>query len=324
MNTTLSTDSIISIRPFRFYYYLLTWISASIGIGFLCLSLTRYIRHKYQRTYLTYVYHFSLGFSILLFLISTPLHTLTEYYSSFIPMVSSQQHLLLCNFDIITFFITSSGIGYSLAYASLERTFFIFYSQNIQLTLIRQFTPFLIIFSFLSIIITLFVLLSKCALEISPCLICYFNSFKFQFLWFLLQFLIPFLIMLFAVIFLIYRINIHTKRMRSSITRKRSKNKFQRILIHLNIYNIYYMLSICPLNIYVFLRLSMNIKQQTIEILLINYSFISLHGYPILIFFLTKVKQPVRIKYFQEQKPAPYIIVTHPSSHVDEYERTRL
>ncbi|UJR34154.1 hypothetical protein I4U23_021561 [Adineta vaga] len=324
MNSTLSNE-LLNFYSFRIEHYLLTWLSAVVGMIFLILSLLRYFRYKYQRTHLTYVYHFSLGFSVLLSLISTPLHTLTEYFSSLSPLTSGQQYRLLCNFDLITFFVASAGIGYSLAYASLERTLFIFYSQNIRLTWIRQFTPFLIIFSSCSIIITLFVLLSKCPLETSRCLNCYFNSLTFEFIWFFLQFLLPFSLMILAIIFLLYRIEVHTNRIQSSITRQRSRNKFQRILIHLNIYNIYYMLTICPINIFFFIRNSLQIQGQLIEIILMNYLFISLHCYSILIYILTKVKQPIRIKYqLKEQKPAPYIIITHPSNQIDEYERTRL
>jgi hypothetical protein len=323
MNTT-SLNGNTTFYPFRFEEFLIIWISSCIGAIFSCLSLIRYFRYKHQRTQLTYVYHFSLGFSAILSLISTPLHTLTEYFSSFLPLTSEEQRRLLCNFDLITLFIGSAGIGYSLAYASLERTFFIFYSQNIRLTWIRQFTPFLVIFSLCSIIITLFVLLTNCPLENSPCLLYYFSSLTYEFLWFLFEFLIPFMFMLLAILFLIYRIKIHTDRIRSSINRKRSRNKFQRILIHLNIYNIYYLLSICPINIYSLLRMNMNIHSHLADILLINYLFISLHCYPILVYFLTKVNQSPRIQFYHEQKQVPYIIVTHPSIQFDEYERTRL
>ena len=323
MNKT-STDDNLNLNTFRFEQYILTWFSSIIGTIFSCLSLIRYFRYNSQRTHLTYVYHFSLGFSLILCLISTPLHTLTNYFWSILPLSSEQQRRLLCNFDLITFFISSAGIGYSIAYASLERTIVIFYSQNIRLTWIRQFTPFLIIFTLCSLVITLFVLLSKYSLVIYPCLLCYVESLTFQLLWFLLQFIIPFMFMLMAIIFLIYRIEVHTNRIRTSINRKRSRKKFQRILIHLNIYNLYYFLSICPINFYLFIRIKLNIKIPILEIILINYLFISLHCYSILIFLLTKVKQQPRITFHQEQKQSPYIIITRPSTQLDEYERTRL
>jgi hypothetical protein len=321
MNKT-STNETTNIYLFRFERYIIIWLGAIIGTIFSCLALIRYFRFKSQRTQLTYVYHFSLGFCLILSLISTPLHTLTDYFSS---NNSDLSRRLLCNFDLVTFFIASSGIGYSIAYASLERTFFIFYSQNIRLTWIRQFTPFLIIFSLCSLAITLLVLLFSCSLDIYPCLLCYFSSFKFQFIWFLLQFIIPFLLMLIAVLFLIYRIEIHTKRIRTSINRRYSRQKFQRILIHLNIYNIYYLLSICPISFYLFIRNHINIEQSIIGIILINYIFLSLQSYSILIYLLTNVKQQQhRIVYHQEQKQSPYIIITRPSVQFDEYERTRL
>jgi len=323
MNKTPSIGN-TNLYIFRIQNYVIMWISAIIGTIFSCLSLIRYFRNNSQRTHFTYVYHFSLGFSLILSLISTPLHTLTDYFWSILPITSEQQRRLICNFDLITFFIASAGIGYSIGYASLERTFFIFYSQNIRLTWIRQFTPFLIIFSSCSIIITLFVLLSKYSLENFSCLLCYFSSLIFQFIWFLLQFIIPFLFMLIAILFLIYRIEIHTNHLRTSINRKRSRKKFQRILIHLNIYNIYYLLSICPINIYTFIRIHRNIDQPLIDILLMNYSFISLNSYSILIFLLTQVKQKHRIIFHQEQKQTPFIIITRPSIQLDEYERTRL
>lgn len=323
MNKTTLYDN-VNVYSFHFERYIIIWISGFISTIFSLLSLIRYFRYNYQRTHLTYVYHFSLGFSLLLSLISTPLYTLTDYFWSILPITYDQQHRLLCNFNLICFFISSSGIGYSIAYASLERTFFIFYSQNIRLTWIRQFTPFLIIFSLCSIVITLLVLLSKCSLEQFPCLSCYFNSILFESIWFLLQFLIPFLFMLIAILFLIYRIEIHTNRIRTSINRKRSKQKFQRILIHLNIYNIYYMLSICPINIYSFIRIHFNLNHTIIEIILLNYLFVTLHCYSILIYLLTRVKQQQRIIFHQEQKQSPYIIITRPSIQLDEYERTRL
>ncbi|CAF3543181.1 unnamed protein product [Rotaria sp. Silwood1] len=323
MNTTSSTNT-TNIYPFHFEYYVVTWISAFIGTIFSYLSLIRYFRYNYQRTQLTYVYHFSLGFSLVLSLISTPLNTLTDYFLSILPIISEQQFRLLCNFNLITFFVASAGIGYSIVYASLERTFFIFYSQNIRLTWIRQFTPFLIVFSSCSVVITIFILLSKYPLDVSLRLLGYFESLKLQLIWFLLQFLIPFIFMLISVLFLIYRIEIHTNRIRISLHRKRSRNKFQRILIHLNIYNTFYMLSICPINIYSCIRIYMNIKQRLIEMILINYLFITLNFYPVLIFLLTQVKQQYRIKFSQEQKQSPFIIITRPSIESDEYQRTRL
>ncbi|CAF2542693.1 unnamed protein product [Rotaria sp. Silwood2] len=323
MNTTASINT-TNIYPFHFEYYVTTWVTTLIGTIFSCLSLIRYFRYNYQRTQLTYVYHFSLGFSLVLSLISTPLHTSTGYFLSILSIISEYQFRLLCNFNLISFFVASAGIGYSIAYASLERTFFIFYSQNIRLTWIRQFTPFLIIFSSCSLVITLFILLSKCSSDISLHLLGCFESLKLQIIWFLLQFLIPFIFMLISILFLIYRIEIHTNRIRISLNRKRSRNKFQRILIHLNIYNAFYMLSICPMNIYSFIRIYMNIKQRFIEIILINYSFMTLNCYSILIFLLTQVKQQHRIKFYQEQKRSPFIIITHPSTESDEYQRTRL
>jgi hypothetical protein len=319
MNNT-STNETNNIYIFHFEQYLITWLSAIIGTIFSCLTLIRYFRYKYQRTQLTYVYHFSLGFSLILCLISTPLHTLTDYSWSILPVNSDLLRRLLCNFDLITFFIASAGIGYSIAYASLERTFFIFYSQNLRLTWIRQFTPFLIIFSLCSLSITLLILLSNYSFDIYPCLLCYFSSLKFQLIWFFLQFIIPFSLMLIAILFLIYRIEIHTQRIRTSINRKYSRQKFQRILIHLNIYNIYYLLSICPMNFYLFIH----IQKTILGIILMNYAIISLHMYSILIYFLTNVKQQHRIIYHHEQKQSPYIIITRPSIQSDEYERTRL
>jgi hypothetical protein len=133
--------------------------------------------------------------------------------------------------------------------------------------------------------------------------------------------------MLIAILFLIYRIKIHTNRIRTSIYRKRSRKKFQRILIHLNIYNIYYLLSICPINIYSFIHLHLNTRDTLVEIILTNYLFVSLNSYSILIFLLTKVKQQQqqhRVVYHQQQKQSPYIIITQPSIQLDEYQRTRL
>ncbi|CAF1170313.1 unnamed protein product [Rotaria sordida] len=329
MNTTTSTN-ITHISSFHFEYYIITWISTLIGTIFSFLCLLRYFRYNYQRTQLTYVYYFSIGFSLVLSLISTPLYTLTDYFSSILPIMSEHRFRLLYNFNLIAFFVASAGIGYSIAYASIERTFFIFYSQNIRLAWIRQFTPFLIIFSSCCVIITLFILLSKCHLDVSLCLLGYFESLKLQLIWFFLQFLIPFIFMLISILFLIYHIEIHTNRIRMSLNRKRSKNKFQRILIHLNIYNTFYILSICPINIYSFIRIYMNTKHRLIETILINYLFITLHCYPILIFLLTQVKQQqqqqqqYRVKFYQEQKQSPYIIITHPSIELDEYQRTRL
>jgi hypothetical protein len=321
MNTTVTSAN---LYPFHSEEYVVTWVGGIIGIVFSCLSLIRYFRFNYQRTQLTYVYHFSLGFSLLLAFISTPLHSITDYVWSFLPMSYEQQHRILCNFDLIAFFVASAGIGYSIAYASLERTFFIFYSQNIRLTWIRQFTPFLVIFSACSIIVTLFVLLSKCPLQISSCLDCYFGILTFQLIWFCLQFIIPFIFMLIAIVFLVYRIEIHTNRIRTSLNRKRSRKKFQRILIHINIYNIYYMLSICPINLYSIIRIFTNTKSRLTEIFLVNYLFLSLDCYPILIYYLTQVKQQHRIKFHQEPRQSPYIIITYPSVQLDEYQRTRL
>ena len=68
----------------------------------------------------------------------------------------------------------------------------------------------------------------------------------------------------------------------------------------------------------------MSIKNRFIEIILINYLFITLHSYPILIFLLTQVKQQTQIKFNQELKQSPYVIRIDPSIELDEYQRTRL
>ena len=321
MNKLPASNGSTNVYKFRFEQHIIIWISAAVGTVFSCLSLIRYFRHNYQRTQLTYVYHFSLGFSLILSLISTPLHTFVAYFFS---ISSEQQRRLLCNFDLIVLFIASAGIGYSIAYASLEQTYFIFHSQNIRLTWIRQFTPFLMIFSSCSMAVTLLVLLSNCSSDDYSCLLNSCSSLTFQIIWFVLQFLIPFSLMLIAIFFLIYRIETQTNRIRTSINRKRSRRRFHRILIYLNIYNIYFLFSICPINFYSFLRLYRNLHQPIIEILLINQLFISLHAYSIFIFFFTQVKQPRRITSYPEQKLPPYIIVTRPSIQLDEYERTRL
>ena len=326
MNKTPAANGSVNAYIFQFEQHIIIWISAVVGTIFSCLNLIRYFRYNYQRTQLTYVYHFSLGFSLILSLISTPLHTLTGYFWSMLPSTSEQQRRLLCNFNLITLFVASAGIGYSIAYASLEQTFFIFHSQNLRLTWIRQFTPFLVIFSSCSVTVTLLVLLSKCSSNDYPCLLNYCSSLIFQLIWFFLQFLIPFSLMLMAMFFLIYRIESHTNRIRTSINRKRSRRRFQRILIYLNIYNIYYLFSVSPMNFYSFIRLHFNLHQPIVEIILINHLFLSLHTYSILIFFLTEVKQQPqhRITSHQEQKQLPYIIVTRPSIELDVYERTRL
>lgn len=323
MNITSSTNTTNMIL-FRFEYYIITWISSIIGIIFSCLSLIRYFRNNHQRTHLTYVYHFSLGFSLVLSLISTPLHTLSEYFCLNLPIVSDQYYNVLCNFDLIAYFVASAGIGYSIAYASLERTFFIFYSQNIRLTLLRQFCPFLIIFSSCSIVITLFSRLTNYPFGTLSYLLFYFESFTLQLIWFSLHVIIPFIFMFISVLFLLYRIQIHTKRIRTSLNRKLSRNKFQRILIHLSIYNMFYIVSVFPVNIYSFIRINMYTKQRLVDIIFINYLYLTLHSYPILIYCLTQIKQQHRIKFSQEQKMSPCIVITHISVATDVYQRTRL
>ena len=323
MNTTLSSSGTTSYA-FQFEHYLLVWLSAPVSVMFACLSIRRYIQSKYQRTHFTYVYHFSLGFSLLLTFVTVPLHTFAGYFWSDLIVSSNQRQHALCNFNLITLFVASAGIGYSLAYASVERIFLIFYSHSIRLTWRRQFTPFLVIFSVCSVVITLVILLIQCPSGDSSCLFCCFESMVNHYVWLVFQFLGPVLFMLVAISFFIYRIEIHTRRIRTSISRQRSRRRFQRILLHLNLYNIYYLLTICPLHIYVFVRIQMHWKHRFTEIFFINYTFVLLQCYPSLVFVLERVKPTHRIEYHQEQKRSPYIIVTYPSTQLDEYDRTRL
>lgn len=314
MNKT-SFNTTVNSPSFHFEHYLLIWLTAPIGIVFTFLNLIRYFRSHSHRTHLTYIYHFSLGFSLILSLISVPLHTLTDWNSY-------QNGRLLCNFYLISLFLSSSGIGYSIAYASIEQIFFIFFSQNLRLTWMRQFTPFLILFSLCCLIGTLLILLLRCSMEFSSCSSCYFNSLRFEILWFIFQYLIPCVLMLIAMIFLIYRIEIHTNRLRTSLNRKRSRKKFQRILIHLNLYHLFYFLSIGPMHFYSFIRICLNLDQPLVAILLDNYIFISLQTYPILVFLLTKFKRIEQRILFQRQ--TPFVIIIPPSIQEDEYQRTRL
>ena len=323
MNTTLPASSTNSYT-FRFEHYLLIWLSAPVSVIFACLSLRRYVQSNYQRTHFTYVYHVSLGFSLLLSFFTVPLHTFAGYFWSDLIVTSNQRQQLLCNITLITLFVASAGIGYSLAYASVERIFLIFYSHSIRLTWRRQSAPFLLIFSVSSIVITLVILLIKCPSDCPSCLFCCFESVANHFIWLVLQFLVPVLVMLVAISFFIYRIETHTRRIRTSISRRRSRKRFQRILLHLNLYNIYYLLTIGPLHIYVFVRIQMNWRQRFAEVFFMNYTFLLLLCYPSLMFVLERVKQKHRIEYHQGQKQSPYIIVTYPSTQLDEYDRTRL
>ena len=130
--------------------------------------------------------------------------------------------------------------------------------------------------------------------------------------------------MLIAIIYLLYQIDTHTKRLRLSISRKKSRKKFHRILIHLGIYHIYYLLSVVPINIYSYIRLSLTLKPRSIDVTLINYTYFCLQIYPMVIFFLERTQPHPRIHFSQEQKAAPFVIINPHPIPSDEYQRTRL
>ena len=317
----------VSAVPFRVEQYLFIWLSSLVSTVFSALNLYRYVQSKEQRTQLTYLYHCSLGFSLLLSLVSSPLQTLTAYLWSDPSIISDRPRQLLCNFDLITFFIGSAGIGYSLAYASLERTLFLFYSSSPRLTWARQFTPIVLIFFLCSVLSTLFVLLTRCSpMDDCQCFYHSVDALAFHSLWLVFQFLLPFLSMLLAIVLLLYHIELHLRRLRTSLNRQRSRKKFHRILVHLNIYTAFYFLSLCPLNLYAMLRLALNRKPRAVEIALTNYVYISLHLYPILIFLLGRIKSQQRIHYsFDQQRASPYVIAITPvSNELDECQRTKL
>jgi hypothetical protein len=240
-NVSTITATLHTISYFQFERSISTWIGAAIGTTFTCLTLQRYIRCKHQRTHFTYVYHCSLVFSLLLSFLCTPLQTLTDYFRSNLSLMSDQQRQLWCNFHLIAFFISSAGIGYSIAYASLERTLFIFYSMNPRLTWTRQFTPMLIIFTVCSLVVTLVVVLTRCSPNMCQS---FYRSVSFHVLWFVFQFIVPFTVMLLAIASFLHHINVHTQRLRLSVNRTRSKKKFRRILLHLNIYSLYFLYSV--------------------------------------------------------------------------------
>ena len=323
-NSSVTPLPAASFRPEQ---YLLIWLSSLVAIVFCCLNLYRYVHSKEQRTQLTYVYHCSLGFSLLLSLVSSPLQTLTDYLWSNLSISNDRQRQLLCNFYLITFFIASAGIGYSMAYASLERTLFLFYSSAPRLTWSRQFTPIVIIFFMCSVLSTLIVLLTRCSpLDQCQCFYHSVDALAFHGLWLVFQFLLPFLSMLISIGLLLYHIELHLQRLRTSLNRKRSRKKFHRILVHLTIYNCFYFVAVCPLNLYAMLRFSLPRKQRSLDVVLNNAIYICLHLYPLLIFLLGRIKSQRRIQFsYEQQRASPYVIVISPAPNdSDEFQRTKL
>lgn len=327
-NLTLSFTSILypvsNQNAIKFEWFIPTWITSCVNIAVSSLCLCRYFRSKTQQTFLNYIYYCSLGFSYLLSLVSVPLHTVTDSFWSSSSFFSEQQRNLLCNFNLILLYLSSAGIGYSIAYASLERTIFIFFYPNLRLSIARQSIPILSIVSFCCFIITLSVLLTRESFECFFCLSRIYQWIRLQYIWLCFQCLIPLSLMLLAIIYLLYMIEVHSKRLRLALSRERSRRKFQRTLIHLTIYHCYYLISVGPLNIFGFIRHSIHSQSNLADIIVFEYTYVVLNCYPIAIYFLERVKQKRRINYAQEQKQTPFVITSFPAFHADEYQRTRL
>lgn len=312
-NFTSSNNS----NSFRLERSIFIWFGAIVNFLFVILNFHRYFRSKAQRIYLIYFYYCSLTFSLIFSLISSPLSSLIDYFWLNFSMISDQTRTLSCHFHLIFYFLSTTGVGYSIIYASFERTFFIFYSQNLRLTLIRQISPLALLFVLLFFVSILVVLLSPLTNESFLCLYRPIDLIRFEIFSFCFQFFLPLILMFISTFLLLYHIEIHTQRLRLSINRQRSRKKFHRILLHLSFYNFFYLFAVGPMNFYSFVRIFLPRKIRLFDFLFLNQIYLSLHFYPLLVFYLERTKK----RRQTQTNSSPFVVVI--PQQEDEYQRTR-
>ena len=169
--------------------------------------------------------------------ISTPIFLVGYYMDLFKDSPS------LCNTSTVNYLTINVGMVTSLAYASIERHFFIF-RKNRRLTWQRQVFPVFCLLAYSYMIATLFTILPTCTYI--PCVPCQTTAFHYMIPWLILSFFLPQCIMLLSTVYLLHRL----RQQRAIVNRRVEWLVARKIVLQMSFYVIWSCLYYCPVTFY--------------------------------------------------------------------------
>lgn len=204
--------------------------------------------------------------------ISTPIFLMGYYMDLF------KESPALCNTSTVHYLAINIGMVTSLAYASIERHFFIF-RKNGLLTLQRQIFPVLCLLSYSYMIASLFTILPTCAYI--PCIPCQATAFQYMIPWLILSFFMPQCIMILSTIYLLYRL----RQQRAIVNRRVEWLVSRKIVLQMSFFVLWSCLYYCPVTFYN-LTLLFDPSRYSAELksMMNIISTVSVQSYPVLTF----------------------------------------
>lgn len=199
------------------------------------------------------------------------------------------------------------GVLSCLAYASVERNYFIF-RKNPPLTWRRQITPMICLIFYSYFVAILFTFVPQC--ELISCTACHSRQMNPQLVWLTVTFLLPELIMFSSALVLIVRLY----RQRRRFPRAKDRRIFIRIAVQMLFYVLWSCLYYCPPSFYnLSLLLNSSQSSPTTKSAMIIVSTVSMQTYPLLTFVLmSNVHRRIYLKNNNE--------VGHPNENLQQNE----
>ena len=202
----------------------------------------------------------------------------------------------LCHYYGVNTLSIYIGMNTSLAYASLERNYFIF-RKNGLLSFRRQCIPIgcLMIYSYsMGLII---VLASRCPSTL--CSSCYSKESYTMFIWLFISFVLPELVMFSSTMLLLLRLYRH----RSHLIRPQERNIYYRIVMQMGLYVIWSCFYYCPPTFYnLALLFNGDLISPSTKSAMVMVSTLGVQSYPVLTFivmtnFHRRMKNPLKKRH---------------------------
>lgn len=208
----------------------------------------------------------------------------------------------LCLYYSINALSIYIGMLTSLAYASVERNYFIF-RKNPPLTWRRQVIPIGCLMTYSYILAIILVFAPQCGYV--PCSPCHTRQWQAMLLFLLFSFVLPEVVMFTSTVVLIVRLY----RQRLRCLRRQERHLFYRIATQMSMYVIWSCLYYCPPTFYnLTLVLNSNHSSPSTQSAMIIVSTVSVQSYPILTYLLM-CNFHQRTKRFRQRQPTPRPIV---------------
>jgi hypothetical protein len=220
--------------------------------------------------------------------VSTPIFLIGYYLNIFLYSIS------LCQTSTVHYLTINIGMITSIAYASVERHFFIF-RKNGLLTWQRQLLPVVCILVYSYIVAILFTLIPSCSY--TPCVACHTTELYYMMPWVTISFFLPQIIMIISTIYLLIRL--HKRRV--IFNRRPEWSVLKKIAIQMSIYVLWSCLYYCPISFYnLSLIINSSLYSPELVSLMNIINTVTVQSYPILTFISMLVFK--RRKQIQKKK----------------------